>query len=57
MKQTKRKLIDVPLQDVAVIAAYAITQGTQFKPFAEKLLADKARQIKAAARRRVRMMK
>lgn len=45
-KDTKRKLIDVPLQDVAVIAAYALTQGTQFKPYAEKVLREKAKQLR-----------
>lgn len=47
MKQTKkRKLIDVEMKDVAVIAAFALTQGLQFKPYAEKVLADKAKQIR-----------
>jgi len=43
----KRKLIDVPLEDIAVLSTYAlVTHNIKFKAFAEKLLKEKARKVR-----------
>jgi len=47
MKTKQRKLIDIPIEDITTLAAHGLTtKNLKFKAYAEKILTDKAKQIR-----------